>query len=102
MGHVKAYFQTGELPVPGTVCVPPASAFSLNSTDPKSPFYDPELGSENVVTLEERDLGSEGWRLRDAGLRLQRDVVKSKQFGFNMPGSEKGRAVMGLAVDLRW
>lgn len=102
MGHVRAYFQSGELPVQGTVCVPPASAFSLNSTDPKSPFYDPELGSENVVALEERDIGSEEWRLRDAGLRLQRDVVRSGQFGFNMPGGEKGRAVMNLAVDLRW
>jgi len=41
---VREYFQYGRLPKPGTLCVPPLSPFSLNSTDPKSPFYEPELG----------------------------------------------------------
>ncbi|KAF1975861.1 hypothetical protein BU23DRAFT_552339 [Bimuria novae-zelandiae CBS 107.79] len=41
---IKNYFQTGELPELDTVCIPPTSPWSLNSTDPKSPFYDPSLG----------------------------------------------------------
>ncbi|CAE7202493.1 hypothetical protein PTNB73_05715 [Pyrenophora teres f. teres] len=101
--HVRRYFQTGMLPGKGTVCVPPASAYSLNSTDPKSPFYDPELGNGNVLMLGDKDLGRGEWgTLRDAGLRLQRDVVKSGAFGLNLPGGEKGKVVMNMAVNLRW
>lgn len=44
VNHIKSYFQTGNLPPQDTVCIPPPSPFSLNSTDPKSPFYDPSLG----------------------------------------------------------
>ncbi|KAL1603505.1 hypothetical protein SLS60_005092 [Paraconiothyrium brasiliense] len=44
LAAVKNYFQTGDLPKPDTVCIPPTSPWSLNSTDPKSPFYDPSLG----------------------------------------------------------
>ncbi|KAF1912475.1 TAP-like protein-domain-containing protein [Ampelomyces quisqualis] len=43
MDRVKIYFQSALLPRTNTLCVPPASAFSLNSTDPHSPFYDPGL-----------------------------------------------------------
>ncbi|KAI0581292.1 hypothetical protein TUN199_06701 [Pyrenophora tritici-repentis] len=101
--HVRRYFQSGVLPRDGTVCVPPASPYSLNSTDPKSPFYDPELGSGNVKTLGDKDLGREERRLlSDAGLRLQRDVVRSGAFGLNVPDGEKGRVVTNLAVDLHW
>ncbi|KAF2831296.1 hypothetical protein CC86DRAFT_463216 [Ophiobolus disseminans] len=48
LGHIKTYYQTGKLPPPNTLCVPPPSPFSLNSTDPKSPFYDPEIGGMEV------------------------------------------------------
>ena len=54
---IKAYFQSGELPEPDTVCIPPPSAWSLNSTDPGSPFYDPSLGQ--AVLLGEDMLGEE-------------------------------------------
>ncbi|KAF2118555.1 TAP-like protein-domain-containing protein [Lophiotrema nucula] len=40
---IKKYFQTGILPEPHTVCIPPSSPFSMNSTDPDSPFYDSSL-----------------------------------------------------------
>ncbi|KAH7087049.1 TAP-like protein-domain-containing protein [Paraphoma chrysanthemicola] len=43
LAHVKAYFQTGVLPKENTLCIPRQDPFSLNSTDPESPFYDPSL-----------------------------------------------------------
>jgi pimeloyl-ACP methyl ester carboxylesterase len=52
MNAIRAYFQTGILPHKDTVCVPPASPFSLNSTDPKSPFYDPSLGQATFLAEE--------------------------------------------------
>jgi pimeloyl-ACP methyl ester carboxylesterase len=50
--HIKEYFQTGALPDPQIVCAPPISPFSLNSTDPDSPFYDPSLGQALFLTEE--------------------------------------------------
>ena len=41
--HAREYFQTGALPTKNTLCIPPHSDFSLNSTHPASPFFDPEL-----------------------------------------------------------
>ena len=104
MGHVRAYFQSGKLPIQGAICVPPASAYSLNSTDPRSPFYDPELRSENIVALEEKDLGCEEWKLIAAGLKLQYKVVKSGQFGMNVPGGKRGRVAVAMdsAMKYRW
>lgn len=54
---VKEYFQSGALPDPEIVCIPPTSPFSLNSTDPKSPFYDPSLGK--AVFLAEENMEDE-------------------------------------------
>ncbi|PVI02455.1 alpha/beta-hydrolase [Periconia macrospinosa] len=56
--RIRDYFQRGELPAQHETCVPPVSAWSLNSTDPASPFYDPELGppaEENEVRLFETE-----------------------------------------------
>ncbi|KNG46504.1 alpha beta hydrolase fold-1 [Stemphylium lycopersici] len=100
--RVKAYFQTGEMPPPGTVCVPPPSPFSLNSTDPDSPFYDPSLGSANVVTLHTDGMDCKQRRLHDAGLKLQRAVAESGILSMNMPGSEKAKRVMHAAVNNQW
>lgn len=72
---VKQYFQTGELPPPETVCVPPTSPWSLNSTDPKSPFYDPSLGPAVFVAEEglEREM--------EAAKSLQRWAARNLGFG---------------------
>jgi hypothetical protein len=43
MTHIRTYFQTGALPNQETLCIPPLSPFTLNSTTPDSPFYDPSL-----------------------------------------------------------
>ncbi|KAF2682783.1 hypothetical protein K458DRAFT_306678, partial [Lentithecium fluviatile CBS 122367] len=50
MKAIRDYFQTGALPDEDTVCIPPTSPLSLNSTDPNSPFYDPSLGQGTVLT----------------------------------------------------
>ena len=80
--HVRAYFQTGELPVPGTVCVPPPSPFSLNSTDPKSPFYDPSLDQANVITYDEEAADEEQEYFMDMAMDMQYIVAESSSFGF--------------------
>ncbi|KAF1944112.1 alpha/beta-hydrolase [Clathrospora elynae] len=101
--YIRAYFQTGALPPPGTICVPPPSSYSLNSTDPKSPFYDPSLGSANVVTLQSKDFEAVQLRLYHAALKLQRVVAESDVFGFqNLPGGSKARNAMQIAASGRW
>lgn len=92
LSRVKAYFQTGELPSPGTVCVPPPSPYSLNSTDPDSPFYDPSLGSTNVARFREMD--SDGAKLLAAGEWLQKRVAASDMFGLNLPVAERVNRAM--------
>ncbi|KAJ4345253.1 uncharacterized protein N0V89_011383 [Didymosphaeria variabile] len=70
---VKTYFQTGELPAPDTVCIPPTSPWSLNSTDPKSPFYDPSLGQAVFVAEDAMEgemqaaRGLQAWAVRHLG-----------------------------------
>jgi pimeloyl-ACP methyl ester carboxylesterase len=100
LAHVRAYFQTGALPSPGTVCVPPPGPFSLNSTDPKSPFYDPSLGSTNVV-LDFGDTDVEQQRLLwDLGWQLERDIAESGIFGVqSLPGGGKARMAMQIAAN---
>jgi pimeloyl-ACP methyl ester carboxylesterase len=72
---IREYFQTGTLPDPDTVCIPPTSPLSLNSTDPNSPFYDPSLGQG--VFLTEDDMENE----MDAGNHLQWWSAGNKYFG---------------------
>jgi pimeloyl-ACP methyl ester carboxylesterase len=93
MGHIRTYFQTGALPPPATLCVPPPSPFSLNSTDPSSPFYDPSL---SPVKLSETPYSEVEQRvLHDAAVELQLFVAGSGAFGFeNVSGGERVRNMM--------
>ncbi|KAF1839952.1 uncharacterized protein K460DRAFT_390178 [Cucurbitaria berberidis CBS 394.84] len=77
--HIRAYFQTGVLPPPETVCVPPTTPFSLNSTDPKSPFYDPSLGNANIVALQYDDFYQAQRDIHMAGLNVQRNMFGGGQ-----------------------
>jgi pimeloyl-ACP methyl ester carboxylesterase len=96
--RVRGYFQTGEVPLHGTVCVPPPSPFSLNSTRPDSPFYDPSLDSASVIMVQEDGMDIKQHRLHDAGVKLQRDVAESGILGLNILGAEKTKRAMRLAV----
>lgn len=91
---VKTYFQTGELPPRGTVCVPPTSPWSLNSTDPESRFYDPSLGQavwvegvgleremEAARGLEEWAAGNLGFGRGNLGGRVERMMEAVVGFG---------------------
>jgi pimeloyl-ACP methyl ester carboxylesterase len=92
LSRVNTYFQTGELPSPGTVCVPPSSPYSLNSTDPDSPFYDPSLGDANTVVFQEEY--SDGVRLLDAGEWLQKWAAVSGMSGLDLTGGAKVKRAM--------
>lgn len=77
------------------MCVPPASAWSLNSTDPKSPFYDPSLEGMHVER-EGKGMEREGKDL----VGLARDVAYTAMerdfFGIGRLVSESG-----LVKDMR-
>ncbi|KAJ4287982.1 hypothetical protein N0V90_011997 [Kalmusia sp. IMI 367209] len=93
---IKTYFQTGALPKPDTVCIPPSSPWSLNSTDPKSPFYDPSLGE--AVFLAEESMEEE----MEAARRLQRWAAQHMGFGRSHLGQRVGdmvSVVMGLSSE---
>ncbi|KAJ8111546.1 hypothetical protein OPT61_g5881 [Boeremia exigua] len=82
---IKAYFQTGALPTKNTLCVPPPSAFSLNSTDPKSPFYDPTLDDFQAFIDSAVSLGQ-----YDAAKELRRVVADNDVFALGGPrGNQK-------------
>ncbi|CAO2656749.1 Nn.00g055520.m01.CDS01 [Neocucurbitaria sp. VM-36] len=99
LNHVRAYFQTGVLPPPETVCIPPHSSFSLNSTDPKSPFYDPSLGNANIMTFQYDERDSAQQDLHKAGLDVQKAIAESDAFGFQkMFGGERVRNMMKIAA----
>ncbi|KAF3046456.1 hypothetical protein E8E12_009594 [Didymella heteroderae] len=78
---IRTYFQTGRLPIPNTICIPPPSAYSLNSTDPKSPFYDPTLGIGAHII---QDLEVTSWRhpMHRAVKNLQRVFAENEVYGF--------------------
>lgn len=99
MSHVRTYFQTGALPPPETICVPPSSPFSLNSTDPKSPFYDPSLGNANVITLNYEEFDEAQQELQSAALDVQQIIAENNAFGFQkMFGGERARNVMKIGA----
>lgn len=52
LNTIREYFQSGALPEENTVCIPPHTPLSLNSTDPDSPFYDPSLGKGTFLAAE--------------------------------------------------
>ncbi|XPS70904.1 hypothetical protein M3J09_003106 [Ascochyta lentis] len=80
--RIRGYFQTGTLPAPNTLCVPPPSAYSLNSTDAKSPFYDPSLEVGFQIIMD-TDISTEQRKIHSAAKMLQRVMAESKAFGFN-------------------
>lgn len=92
--NVRRYFQTGALPQQGTVCVPPPTAYSLNSTDPKSPFYDPSLGGSNIIASDAGML-----EFQAVGQNLLQSIAESDVFGFqNLFGGQRLRGVMQVAA----
>ena len=107
LGHIRTYFQTGNLPPPNTLCIPPPSPFSLNSTDPNSPFYDPSLdGMAPELTLSAKESANcEEATLRRAGISLAKIIAYEDSFGVSrLIGGSGGlaREVMAMAVqDLR-
>lgn len=80
---IREYFQSGSLPDPEQVCIPPKSPLSLNSTDPNSPFYDPSLGERTF-------LGEEVWSAEEeeAARGLQMWAAENEWFGMGY-GSER-------------
>ncbi|KAL1794781.1 hypothetical protein ACET3X_006597 [Alternaria dauci] len=100
LSRVNAYFQRGELPSPGTVCVPPSSPYSLNSTDPDSPFYDPSLESANVVNLQQEE-ADRTWLL-DAGYQLQKKAVANGLFGPDMHSGARVKQGMQSVMKSRY
>lgn len=100
LSHVRSYFQTGTLPPPNTLCVPPVDVFSLNSTDPDSPFYDPDLAGGNVVPAieeeEEMMYVRKVYELLENGNVLQRAVAESEMWGFRGVVGGRMGARMGV------
>lgn len=87
--HVKAYFQTGKIPALGTICVPPSDPFSLNSTSPDSPFYDPSLDGARSVQVQDINMDAKQRHLSDVGVRLQKDIADSGMLDVNMHGGKR-------------
>ena len=81
--YIREYFQFGTLPPRNTICVPPSSPFSLNSTDPDSPFYDLEL-AHSVVPINDVlfvEGSEEGGNMMDAAKGVQRWAAQNEFFG---------------------
>lgn len=98
LGKIKEYFQTGALPKNNTLCIPPPSPYSLNSTDPHSPFYDPtlEIGSPSSIELK---ASMEQYDMHDAVKHLQRVMAESDAFGFNgLIGNQKATKIHRMAA----
>ncbi|KAF2035912.1 alpha/beta-hydrolase [Setomelanomma holmii] len=99
---IKRYFQTGALPKENTLCVPEPSAYSLNSTDPESPFYDPSLDDANVEAgAEFEELSVEMQELHMAGYDMMRIIAENDLFGVGrISGSgERWKNVMQVAME---
>jgi pimeloyl-ACP methyl ester carboxylesterase len=95
---IRQYFQTGSLPASNTLCIPPPSAYSLNSTDPESPFYDPTLESYTPESAESKNI-LEQQNMHDAVQTLRRVVADSDAFTFNgLIGNVKSTQLQRLAL----
>lgn len=79
---IKNYFQTGALPAKNTLCVPPPSPFSLNSTDPKSPFYDPTL-EVGAQIFSDSEISAHQQKMHNAVQHIQRTIAETDVFGFD-------------------
>ncbi|USP77260.1 uncharacterized protein yc1106_04534 [Curvularia clavata] len=99
--HIKTYFQSGKLPAPGALCVPPSDPFSLNSTNPDSPFYDPSLDDARSVQVRDSDMDAKQRHLHDAGVRLQKDIADSGVLEMNMHGGERMKRMVRFAMKSR-
>jgi pimeloyl-ACP methyl ester carboxylesterase len=105
LAHIKKYFQTGVLPEENTLCVPPQSPFSLNSTDPKSPFYDPSLeGMRIEEAMRAQDVDASQAKLQSAGWTLASRIVGEEWFGVGrlVGGSGVGREMLKSAAAEEW
>jgi pimeloyl-ACP methyl ester carboxylesterase len=99
LAHVAVYMQTGKLPQENTLCVPEQSAFSLNSTDPESRFYDPSLEGMRVEKGGVRELGVEQVKVLDAGREFARKVVEEDLFGVRrLVGGRGGDLVKSVGM----
>lgn len=97
--RIKEYFQTGILPAANALCVPPPSAFSLNSTDPHSPFYDPTL-EVNPQHFKAPATGSEQQRMHSAVNHLRRVMAQSDAYGFSgVIGSKRAAKISFAALE---
>lgn len=97
-GKIRQYFQTGDLPNDNTLCVPPPSAFSLNSTDPTSPFYDPTLEISNPLVADV-SIDAAQHTMHEALETVQRVVTESDIFGFSgLIGNKRAASVQRLAA----
>jgi len=93
VGAIKTYFQTGVLPPPDSLCAPPNSPWSLNSTDPNSPFYDPSLGKP--VHLAGESLAEEDMH---AARELQRWFAETNHYGMGRFGNRASGAVAAASA----
>lgn len=102
---IKKYFQTGELPQENTLCIPPQSPFSLNSTDPKSPFYDPSLEGMNFEeAVSAQDASWEGAKLQAVGWDISRKIASGDWLGMGRVLGERrlGREMLQMTVEEEW
>lgn len=96
LDRIREYFQTGALPANNTLCVPRQSPFSLNSTDPKSPFFDPTLESY-TSELAVSESNFERPSIRAVVQTLQSVMTESGAFGFSgLIGNMKTRQIQQL------
>ncbi|KAF2627749.1 hypothetical protein BU25DRAFT_410405 [Macroventuria anomochaeta] len=96
--RIKDYFQTGTLPAMNTLCIPPPSVFSLNSTDPKSPFYDPTLEVGTSIFTDSQ-IGTEQQKMHSAAKTLQRVMADSETFGFSgLIRNEKAASIQKMSA----
>ncbi|KAH7379335.1 TAP-like protein-domain-containing protein [Phaeosphaeria sp. MPI-PUGE-AT-0046c] len=101
LNHVKMYFQTGMLPQENTLCVPPLSPYSLNSTDPESPFYDPSLeGMRIEEAVSGSEVGGSQGEMYQAAWEVARQMAGQDWFGMGgmVSGGKKAMKFMRLAA----
>ncbi|KAI8940241.1 hypothetical protein NX059_003943 [Plenodomus lindquistii] len=94
--HIRNYFQTGGLPKNETLCLPEKNRWSLNSTDPDSPFYNPSLETAELVQVEGVDERTEEQHaLYAVGARLMDMVAGNDVFGFpTLAGSTLAKSLL--------
>ncbi|KAF2186859.1 hypothetical protein K469DRAFT_705386 [Zopfia rhizophila CBS 207.26] len=102
--HIRTYFQTGDLPPPNTLCIPPDSPFNLNSTDPKSPFYDPDL-VHTILGIDESEFEGKGddSAMMEEYVQLELELRNwaSRDELKEVRGSESGRKMMWAGEEVK-